>query len=199
MKPIKLTAVIFILAIAASQAVAYEMIWKQGDFTDSQKQKIEMSFKRIEERTDKLLVQIAVELELLKHPKYASLVRELNNLRFVLNKIKQGINSASGNLKLYQTALEKPDTLAQAVPGIWYLYDPQLLYNSTTSGRKWYNLSEEDLDVLNFHELSHLYGTEDNDSKGELMNAATLQILMYLDLKDHVVYNYLKRQAEKSK
>ena len=199
MKPIKLTAIIFILAIATSAAVAYEMIWKQGDFTDSQKQKIEMSFKRIEERTNKLLVQIAVELELLKHPKYAPLVRELNNLRFVLNKIKQGINSASSNLELYQTALKKPDTLAQAVPGIWYLYDPQLLYNSTTSGRKWHDLSEEDLDVLNFHELSHFYGTEDNDSKGQFMNAATLQILMYLDLKDHIVYDYLKRQAEKNK
>jgi hypothetical protein len=199
MKPIKLTAIIFILAIATSTAVAYEMIWKQGDFTNSQKQKIERSFKRIEERTNKLLVQIAVELELLKRPEYAPLARELNNLRFVLNKIKQGINSTSRNLELYQAALKKPDTLAQAVPGIWYFYDPQLLYNSTTSGRKWYNLSEEDLDVLNFHELSHLYGTEDNDSKGQFMNAATLQSLMYLDLKDHIVYDYLKGQAEKNK
>jgi hypothetical protein len=136
---------------------------------------------------------------LLKHPKYAPLVRELNNLRFVLNKIKQGINSTAENLELYQVALKKPDTLAQAVPGRWYLYAPQLLYNSTTSGRKWYELREEDLDVLNFHELSHFYGTEDDDSKGELMNAATLQVLMYLDLKDHIVYDNLKRQVEKSK
>ncbi|MGD0784250.1 MAG: hypothetical protein ABR969_00345 [Sedimentisphaerales bacterium] len=199
MKPVKLTAIIFILAIAASGSAAYEMIWKQGDFTDSQKQKIERSFKRIGKRTNQLLGQITVELNLLKHPKYAPLVRELNNLRFVLNKIKQGINSTAENLELYQVALKKPDTLAQAVPGRWYLYAPQLLYNSTTSGRKWYELREEDLDVLNFHELSHFYGTEDDDSKGELMNAATLQVLMYLDLKDHIVYDNLKRQVEKSK
>jgi hypothetical protein len=199
MKPVKLTAIIFILAIAASGASAYEMIWEQGDFTNSQKQKIEMSFNRIGKRTNKLLGQVAVELKLLKHPKYAPVVRELNNLGFVLNKIKKGINSTIWNLELYQVAFKKPDTLAKAVPGRWYLYAPQLLYNRTASGRKWYKLSEEDLDALNLHELSHLYGTEDDDSKGELMNAATLQVLSYLDLKDNVIYDHLKRQAEESK
>ncbi len=75
----------------------------------------------------------------------------------------------------------------------WGLCDPELQYNK----KSWAQWSNEDLDSLNLHELSHKYGSEDNSSKGEFMNAHLLGGLMSQDLASNTFYKYMKFQAEK--
>ena len=65
-------------------------------------------------------------------------------------------------------------------------------YNTT-----WKKMADAELDDLNLHELSHLYGTEDNFSKGDFMNAHVIDDLMSQNIIDNIFYRYQRLQADK--
>jgi hypothetical protein len=59
-------------------------------------------------------------------------------------------------------------------------------------------LVHSDLDEAKLHELSHLYGIEDNASKGGYMHAHQLDDLMDIDLPKHIILRYMKLEADKA-
>jgi len=98
------------------------------------------------------------------------LVRQLEELKRVMDRIVEGVNSSSENLEIEQLPL-KGDIEMQMVVSPVPFYDPVLQMN-TASGMSWEERGTTDTML---HELSHIYGTEDDDSEGELLDAATIE------------------------
>jgi hypothetical protein len=79
-----------------------------------------------------------------------------------------------------------------------WLTDPEIDLNDSKSfSPSWDKLPNSELDELLFHELSHLFGTEDGDSVGMLMNAHTIDNMINGSFIGNPAYVYLKNQAHK--
>ena len=83
-----------------------------------------------------------------------------------------GFPSSSENLEVEQDDLQG-DTYALTHPGGGFI-DPVLTLN-TAPKYNWHNASPSELASTLLHELSHVYGTEDDDSEGVLVNAYTIE------------------------
>jgi RHS repeat-associated protein len=74
--------------------------------------------------------------------------------------------------------------------GVWFLNHPdahaittsafliwhgQTQLNDTIEPYPWYEMTQNELEVLLFHEASHLYGTWDDDRGGQMMNAHIIE------------------------
>ncbi|WCJ60952.1 hypothetical protein NXS98_07485 [Fontisphaera persica] len=99
------------------------------------------------------------------------MIRQLEALKKIMDRLIQGVNSKSEKLEIEQRKLER-GTDMQIIVSPVPLWDPVLQLN-TSPGKHW---EEKVTASLMLHELTHIYGTEDNDSKGELLNAHTIEI-----------------------
>jgi RHS repeat-associated protein len=169
--------------------------WGWFDFTSEGKTRVRESFSRVDNRCRELCNQISNELDTLpSHSAYDDVRNELTQLQKVLTQMSEGINSETEDLEIYQMKLSSDD-LAESATYPLSIYDPELRYN-----KKYFDgTSDSGLDTATFHELSHLYGTEDNTSKGELMHAHQIDDLMTEDLSKNQHYKYEKLKAEKIK
>jgi len=175
----------------------YEEEW-EGTWAEEEKKKIRESFDRISKRIDDLTKQIDNELNSLPKDDCCKALRaELEKLKGTLKKIKDGIASKEENLEFYKVDMgkEKIETEASSW-GPSGIYDPELKFN-TIAQNPWNTMSNADLDRLLLHELSHMYGTEDDDSKGIFQNAHNLDDLMNGDLSGNTNYEFDKKKCLK--
>ena len=91
----------------------------------------------------------------------------------VLISIRNGALSHTDNLELYHYGLHW-DLDARTKAGcLWW--DPWIVFNDAAwPPPAWNKMSSPSFDQLLFHELTHLYGTEDADSIGDFLNAHTI-------------------------
>ncbi len=174
----------------------YEMEW-EGDWPDNLRQKILDSFGRISKRCDDLIKDIDKELASLSPCMRDQLAGDLNKLKKVLQGVKNGIASKSENLEIYHYDFGSgSDARGKAKPATGFWYDGWIAIND---GMKpdWQTTTNDDLDSLVFHELTHLYGTEDDDSVGDLMNAHTIDNMIEpgRTVSGNTIYTFMKRKA----
>lgn len=148
-------------------------------------------------RCDDLIKDIDKELASLSPCMRDQLAGDLNKFKRVLQGVKNGIASKSENLEIYHYDFGSgSDARGRAKPAYGFWYDGWIAIND---GMKpfWQTTTSEDLDSLVFHELTHLYGTEDDDSAGDLMNAHTLDKMIGPErtVSGNPIYTFMKRMA----
>jgi RHS repeat-associated protein len=163
----------------------YEIQWGWWDFTPEEKQKILDSFQRVRTHSNKMIGQINQELQSLpQDERYGVLRHQLVQLKGVLVKIRNGIDSNTEVLEIYNTPL------GHVMGGrmktyLFNIFDPELHYNKNV----WTSENAGGLDEITLHELSHLYGTEDY-IPGDLMEAGVIGTLMRSDFDSNIDYKY---------
>ena len=95
-----------------------------------------------------------------------------------MQKEVNGIASNKDELEFVKKDLGKPDVSFQHH---WYAIGTDNIEFNQTAAKLWYKMSDADLDGGMMHELSHEYGTEDDDTKGVLINAHNIASLMNFD------------------
>ena len=175
----------------------YKIEWK-GDWPADLKRKIVDSLLRVSTRCDDMIKDIDKELASLSPCMRKHVNGELQKLRKVFQDVKSGISSWNEDLDIYHYDFGG-NSNAEAKADDPPFLDPWIAFNDGIKS-SWQSLSNEDLDILFFHELSHLYGTEDDDSYGDLMNAHTIDTLMLpgQTVSGNVMYKAMKRRAAKA-
>jgi RHS repeat-associated protein len=174
----------------------FELEW-EGKWNPAERKKLLDSMERIKSRCKELDGQIDNEIKNLPKDKcYDKIRKELSNLKKLLNDVRNGINSKGENLELYQEKFkEDDDALARTILPLIFL-DNEIHMNSRDSS-DWHSFTEEDLDNTFFHEITHLYGTEDDDSKGDFMNAHIIDDLLKGDISKNTFLRYWKMKCQK--
>lgn len=138
--------------------------------TRSQQDAAEQSMLRASKIAEKVRAEAFALLAKLPCP-CPELEAELRKLAGAMTGVVKGVASPSEVLRVNQADLSKKYAL-MTMPFLWY--NPILTF-STAKGTNWRDAKEGDLDSTVLHELSHLYGTEDDDSAGLFMNADTIE------------------------
>ncbi len=165
-------------------------------FTDQDKKDIANSISRTGGSATKLRDEAKTLLDKLKQSSCPcpKLQDELNKLIKIANKVINGVNSKSENLEIEQGEISGGTyalTTISLVPG----YDPVLRFNNKSLD--WHKAPQNNLGLTVLHELTHLYGTEDNDSAGRFMNAHTIEILVE-GIEKHIYYKDMLRECQKA-
>jgi RHS repeat-associated protein len=119
------------------------------------------------------------------------LMDQLQKLIDVLQKVINGVNGKDG-LNVYEQPLK--GEFAETKPMFWP-YDPRLYLNTAPGNANWQSAAPADLDSTLLHELSHIYGTEDNDSKGVFVNPHTMELLLVNGIEKSTTYQGLLRDC----
>ena len=184
--------------VAMDPTGLYEEEW-EGTWTKAQKDRVTDSFGRIVTKAAALQLEIDRELASLSPAVARRLRPELMKLRAVLGKVVKGINSTEENLELYHYDLGARYSDAMAVAITATIGDNELRFNDAipTPNSHWETTLVSNFDELVFHELTHFYGTEDDDTAGLLMNAHTIQRMINGSVVDNPMYVNMKNQAIK--
>jgi hypothetical protein len=163
----------------------------QGESDDSDKRRVFESLARIESRIRAIIAEIEYELDTLSPEMRGELGLELTQLRFVFWLMETDMASGHFLLRIrhYKFRGEDPPS------GRWRFIDGAVELNDA-GPRTWKELSDEELDVVLFHELSHNYGTLDHSGMGEFYNAHRIERLVLTGLSKSAVYTWMKRYAE---
>ena len=184
---------------------AYEIEWASGntssrwDFKPWEKAKILNALQQIRQKLPTLVEEIDSELSRLWNecPCQYDFVREdLTKLRTVLVSVRDGIDSEDENLEFYRSGDQADRAALWSKP---FLQDDQITFYDNVpwfAGKTWDQLPAESFNQLLFHELTHIYGTEDDDSEGPLHNAHTIQKMITGTLKGSPIYYGLLKDAK---
>jgi hypothetical protein len=152
---------------------------------------------RVKARLKPLIDQVDNELGSLTPCERSWLDQDLRRLRGVLKGMLEALESPGHNLELYHYDFgSDSDAIASAWNSTVPWYDDELRFNDRL---KWEDLSQERFDRLIFHELSHLFGTFDDERMSELHNAHTIERLMTSDLDVLLPYQILMKQPAQKK
>jgi hypothetical protein len=190
------------------EATSVHIVWGPGapacewiGWSTKAKDKISASLTRIGAKCNVLRQQIATEIASLSECMRCELLPEIQKLDSVLEKMEKGITSSSEGLAFrhfrfgasYGGQVDS-EAYEQNFLG---LCTPRISLNDGVMD-PWGKKSPEDLDTLLFHEVSHIYGTEDDDSAGVLMNAASIAKTMRGSFTGNTFYRNLKKQARET-
>ena len=180
----------------------HEIEW-EGEWTAKQKKLIEESFKRVRDRADDLLKQLDTLEKGLSACCKKKMKDELDGLRRRLKRIVDGHDSKD-NLELRHNDFgsDNKNVNAETFPRGWYgllYFDAQITFNDGTK-IKWEDLTPEQLDELNMHELAHVaeFGEGDQDGTDTLYDPHVLDDFMARDLNVHANVKFLITKAKKS-
>jgi len=140
--------------------------------------------------------RIVAPLERMSMPVYDFLREDLTKLRTVLVSVRDGIDSEDENLEFYRSGDQADRAALWSKP---FLQDDQITFYDNVpwfAGKTWDQLPAESFNQLLFHELTHIYGTEDDDSEGPLHNAHTIQKMITGTLKGSPIYYGLLKDAK---
>jgi RHS repeat-associated protein len=187
----------------------YEIEWKRT-WTESQKTLVLTSMRLVKDRCRGLIREINAEMaKLPKNPFYGRARSGLNDLFGVAQAIIDGFYSQEENLEIKHVTFgggllslfsggasgsggEYADKVARAYPaGPWW--DARLQFNDGGKPIPWDRKKPEELAPVVLHELSHLYGTEDDNSAGPMMNAYAIEKMYNGTVAGNLNYFWLKR------
>ena len=170
----------------------YEIEW-EGDWSSTYQRTITDSLGRIATQVDRLLAEIekGTTRAVRMHAKRTRGTIECAETG--LEGAEKGIASTSENLELYHYDYGG-DADAITKSGGWW-WDAQIIFNDGVKPPKWCDMAPRSFDELFFHELTHIYGTEDDDSEGDLMNAHTIDGMINGNVVGNPIYRHLKRLA----
>ncbi len=189
--------------------------WTTGPYWLETWKKLQDSLKRVRKRVKDLEDQVDSEIKdcakranQTGYPEWDVMLDELIRLKHILEKIGSGIDG-SDDLEVEQEDLGKGDY--GRMQGDEYFQDllnsdPVLMLNTNTE-KDWRESEDADLDALLLHELSHIYGTRDEDSPDAedyspygLNVGDGLDDLMSQDMDEWIKYAKLKKAiADKNK
>lgn len=184
--------------------------WQSGNWTEDEKKIVGEALYLAFVRAKKLRQQIQSEITTarLTHCGCGQemVVRELTRLDRVMKGIEDGYLSNSEKLEIYHYGFGKIDPVARAWPAGWYgiaggYSDGQIELNDDALPSTWYEAGKKNIDDLArymFHELTHLYGTEDDDSEGDFHDAWQITSLYEDDLSNWPPLKRLKAKAEEA-
>ena len=160
----------------------YELEWEGENWTRAQKEHVTRAINVAGKRAGELIREIRAKIASFSPCVRKELEQELTPLLDALEAVKEGFQSRSENLELSHYAFEpaRPETEAEAWAAGWYGYngffsDAQIDLNDAANAPTWVSGGDDNAGRLMLHELSHLYGTEDDDTKGPWMNAHNIQ------------------------
>jgi hypothetical protein len=173
--------------------------WYKGSgWTIAEKQRLQASLARVRANSDKRIGDINKYIQTLKGMKcdMSTPIKELENLRDILKQESAGIADPDANLEFVKKNLGKPETAFQH--HYYFALTDNIEFN-TTAKRLWNTMPDLELDSGMAHELSHHYGTEDDDSKGLLINAHHIADLFQFqgDISRFIWVRSLVMDAEK--
>jgi len=172
----------------------FEIEW-EGDFTQAERDRIVRLMNEIRDRVDVILNELNTLESSLTESEREYLQPEFDAFRTMLTELAAGLDSDT-NLEIGREFAEDSDAFATMWNGGYYLlayYDAELTFNDALD---WNEMSDDQLGELIFHELTHLYGTEDDDSAGELMNAHMIDGMINGSFDGHPLVTHLVNEAE---
>lgn len=164
----------------------YKITWDAGsNWTQAETDRVLASLRRVRIQARLSSCQITALIDNLKKRvppynkacDYTPVIKELEKLRCIMDKITDGYDSKEEKLK-FAKANFNPDASLRWNPKT---FGPNSIEFNSNAKKPWGTLSLENLDKCLMHELSHEYGTEDDDSKGRLVNAHILEELATID------------------
>jgi hypothetical protein len=149
----------------------YDITWHKGsNWSDAEKKRINDSLMRMESLVEKMIREID-ELIIIDLPSrkcnMSSLIAELEKLREVLSNVHHNLKSALYPHRFIKSNYKNPDSPLEWIPHTFKQND--INFNMTAT-KTWDQIPDGELDERLFHELSHEYGTYDNDDNGSMLN-----------------------------
>ncbi|MBC7078083.1 MAG: RHS repeat-associated core domain-containing protein, partial [Synergistales bacterium] len=177
--------------------------WAGYEWPDGFRSMVMQSLDRIAFRLPLVIKEIDLEMSSLSQCMRCELGRELQALRNVLARVLNGIRSKKDVLRFFRYDLSSSHPDSDAIQGptfpIFSIIGFPRPYIAFNQGIRptWFERDVDWQDRILFHELTHMYGTVDDDSKGELMNAHTIMWLVVPghSLRGNPVYNWMKTRA----
>jgi uncharacterized protein YciU (UPF0263 family) len=169
--------------------------WRGDPWTAAQKAAINGSLARIKNRVNQLIAEINKEMKSLSPCMRGQLAPEVNPLLDVLTKMSKDFLGGK-DIELYHYDFkDHGEVRAKTWESTWTT-DAEIDFNDSNAfSPTWDKLPNSELDELLFHELSHVYSTEDDDSAGTLMNAHTIDNMINGSFLTNPTYVYLKNKA----
>ena len=152
---------------------------------------------RVRANADKRIGDINKYIQKLKGMKcdMSTPIKELENLRDILTKERRWRLLIDAKLEFVKKNLGKPSDIKHH----YYAGLTDNIEFNTTAKRPWNTMPDLELDSGMAHELSHEYNTEDDDSKGLLVNAHHIADLWQFqgDISNFIWVRSLVMDAEK--
>lgn len=170
-------------------------IFFPGKWSQKQKSKITDGIKTIADRAKALKAEAESELKKLPACERAELEKAVNDFVTLMQSLIEGIES-SAPIYFYHEESQR-DGRAWNLPAIGF-YNHRIYFNdSTPSPMGWETMS--DFNSLLFHELTHLWGTNDeaDDPYTHLTNAHKLTMIYSRTFKSSVWWTEMKKEAAK--
>jgi len=174
--------------------------WGGYGWPDGFRNMVVCSLWRIASRLPSLIQEIDADLKALSDCIRCFLSKDLNALRAMLVKVLGGIRSSSEPLRFFRYEFDSSHIDAVAIQGpIFAIFGYPRAYIAFNQAvhPSWVEMPADEQDMYLFHELTHLYGSVDDDSKGELMNAHTISWLVVPGhtMRGNTIYMGMKREA----
>ena len=168
----------------------YEYEW-EGNFTEPEKQAIKDSIQRVRDRANALIKQMDDNIKMLSKcpcPAYDELIKNLKNLKKILQGIVKEIDDPGHNLEIYRKS--GGDPIATYWDGGGTIFDDELTIDGA-----WFSRGTGGADEDMFHEITHGQGTNDEDPN-DYNNAHSLDDLMHTDKENWIFFKRDKKNAD---